>query len=116
MYTDHTISKKEHSEYIAKLKNDNKNLVFIILRDNNEIIGLASLNSINKLQKKTNWAFYTNPDVRNIGAVIEYYFIEFIFNKLNFENLDCEVIENNISTQKLHKKYFFEKKGVKKKI
>ena len=114
MYTDHIISEQEHINYITKLKNDKKNLVFIIFNHTNEIIGLVSLNSIDKLHKKADWAFYTNPEIKNIGGVIEYYFIEFFFNQLNFEKLNCEVIENNISTRKLHKKFLFEEKEIKK--
>lgn len=114
MYTDHIITEQEHLNYIAKLKNDKKNLVFIVFNNTNQIIGLVSLNSIDKLNKKADWAFYTNPEIKNIGAVIEYYFIEFFFNQLNFEKLNCEVIENNISTQKLHKKFLFEEEEIKK--
>ena len=114
MYTDHIITEQEHLNYITRLKNDKKNLVFIIFNHTNEIIGLVSLNSIDKLHKKADWAFYTNPEIKNIGGVIEYYFIEFFFNQLNFEKLNCEVIENNISTQKLHKKFLFEEEGIKK--
>jgi UDP-4-amino-4,6-dideoxy-N-acetyl-beta-L-altrosamine N-acetyltransferase len=114
MYTDHIITEQEHINYITKLKNDKKNLVFIIFNHTNEIIGLVSLNSIDKLHKKADWAFYTNPEIKNIGGVIEYYFIEFFFNQLNFEKLNCEVIENNISTRKLHKKFLFEEKEIKK--
>ena len=114
MFTDHIITEQEHLNYITKLKNDKKNLVFIIFNHTNKIIGIVSLNSIDKLHKKANWAFYTNPEIKNIGAVVEYYFIEFFFNKLNFEKLNCEVIENNIAIHKLHKKFFFEEEGIKK--
>ena len=114
MFTDHYISKKEHLNYITKLKDDKKNLVFIIFNNLSEIIGLLSLNSINKFHKKADWAFYTSPKINNIGGIIEYHFIEFFFNKLNFEKLNCEVLENNISTQKLHEKFLFKKEGIKK--
>ncbi len=114
MYTDHIITEQEHLNYIRRLKNDKKNLVFIIFDHANEIIGLLSINSIDKINKKADWAFYTNPKIKNIGGVIEYYFIEFFFNQLNFEKLNCEVIENNISTQKLHKKFLFKEEGIKK--
>ena len=114
MFTDHIITEQEHLNYITKLKNDKKNLVFIIFNNTSEIIGTVSLNSIDKLHKKADWAFYTNPEIKNIGGVIEYYFIEFFFNQLNFEKLNCEVIEDNISTQKLHKKFLFEEEGIKK--
>ena len=114
MYTDHIITEQEHLNYIRKLKNDKKNLVFIIFNHTNEIIGLLSINSIDKMNKKADWAFYTNPEIKNIGGVIEYYFIEFFFNQLNFEKLNCKVLENNMSTQKLHKRFLFEEEGIKK--
>ena len=114
MYTDHIITEQEHLNYITKLKNDKKNLVFIIFDHTNETIGSAYLYFIDRLHKKADWGFYTNPEIKNIGGVIEYYFIEFFFNQLNFEKLNCEITENNFSTLKLHKKFLFEEEGIKK--
>ena len=114
MYTDHIITEQEHLNHITKLKNDKKNLVFVIFDHTNEIIGSAYLYNIDRLHKKADWGFYTNPEIKNIGGVIEYYFIEFFFNQLNFEKINCEVIENNISIQKLPKKFLFEEEGIKK--
>ena len=114
MYTDHNISKEEHFNYIKNLKDNKKKLVFIVFNNMNEIVALVSLDSIDKFHKKADWAFYTNPIIKNIGGIIEFYFIEFFFNQLNFEKLNCEVLENNFSTQKLHKKFLFDQEGTKK--
>ena len=37
-----------------------------------------------------------------------------MWGELIGEKLNCEVIENNISTQKLHKKFLFKEEGIKK--
>ena len=116
MYTDHIITKDEHISYINNLKADKKNLIFIIIDNFNKVIGLVSLNSINKIKKNADWAFYVNPRIKNIGSVIEYYFIEFFFKDFKYEKLNCEVLENNITTQSLHKKFLFKEEGFKNKV
>ena len=113
MFNDHIITEQEHLNYVAALKNDKKNLVFVIFDHNNEIIGSVYLHSIDKYHKKADWGLYLNPKIK-LGAVIEYYFIEFFFNQLNFEKLNCEVISNNTSTQILFKTFLFEEEGIKK--
>ena len=115
MYTDHIITKDEHINYINNLKADKKNLIFIVIDNFNKVIGLISLNSINKIKENADWAFYVSPKIKNIGSVIEYYFIEFFFKNFKFEKLNCEVLENNISTQSLHKRFLFKEEGFKNK-
>ena len=115
MYTEHEITLTEHINYINKLKTDKKQIVFCVLKDRIKPVGVVSINSIDYLHKKTDWAFYLTSNERTgLGAVLEYYIINFIFYKLEMEKLNCEVIETNTQVVELHKKFFFDQEGIKK--
>ncbi len=112
MYTEHPIKESEHLNWIEYLKSSNKKMVFSVLDENNIPLGVVSLNAIDKLHKKADWAYYLSSDARGgLGSVLEYYFIDFIFNSLDIEKLNCEVIEGNDTVVKLHKKFIFENEG-----
>lgn len=114
MYTEHLISKEEHLRYLEKLKNDNHQIVFVVI-SNETPIGVVSVNGIDNLHKKTDWAFYLDKDTRGgLGACLEYCFIDFIFNKLGMEKLNCEVIEVNEAVVKMHKKFGFIEEGFRR--
>jgi UDP-4-amino-4,6-dideoxy-N-acetyl-beta-L-altrosamine N-acetyltransferase len=115
MYTEHEITPAEHINYIKKIKTDKKKKVFCVLKDKIEPVGVVSINDIDYLNKKTDWAFYlTSNEHTGLGAVLEYYIINFIFSKLEIEKLNCEVIETNKTVVELHKKFFFDEEGVRK--
>jgi UDP-4-amino-4,6-dideoxy-N-acetyl-beta-L-altrosamine N-acetyltransferase len=115
MYTEHEITVTEHINYINKLKTDKKQIVFCVLKNKIEPVGVVSINSIDYLHKKTDWAFYLTSNERTgLGAVLEYHIINFIFSKLEIEKLNCEVIETNNTVIELHKKFFFEEEGNRK--
>jgi len=112
MYTEHLIKKSEHLNWIEYLKSSDKQMVFSVLDENNIPLGVVSLNAIDKLHKKADWAYYLSSDARGgLGSVLEYYFIDFIFNSLDIEKLNCEVIEGNDTVVKLHKKFIFKNEG-----
>ena len=115
MYTDHEIGCDEHSNWIAKLKNDKKNIVYAVLENDGEPIGVVSVNSIDYSNKKADWAFYIAPNERGgIGAVLEWFIIEHILNHLCIEKLNCEVLETNSAVVKLHKKFGFLEEGFRR--
>lgn len=119
MYNDHIISKKEHAKWLNSLKTDKNKSVFGVLykKDNQiKVLGLVSLNNINLIKKETEWAFYLNKkNIFGLGPTLEFNLIEFVF-KNQFNNLLCEVLISNEGVINLHKKFFFKRKNVFKKI
>jgi UDP-4-amino-4,6-dideoxy-N-acetyl-beta-L-altrosamine N-acetyltransferase len=112
MYTDHAIELNEHLSWINHLKTDKKQIVFVILDEKDEPLGVVSVNAIDQLHKKTDWAYYLTENARvGLGPAIEYAFIDFVFNNLDMKKLNCEVIEGNDSIVKLHKKFLFKDEG-----
>ena len=112
MYTDHLIKLNEHLGWINHLKKDNRQIVFVAIDENKEPLGVVSLNAIDRTHKKADWAYYLTKTARGgLGSAIEYAFIDFVFNKLDIDKLNCEVIEGNDTVVKLHKKFLFKDEG-----
>lgn len=115
MYTNHLIGVDEHVRWLSALKQDNKQLVFVVMNEDNNPLGVVSVNAIDALHKKSDWAYYLTESVRGgLGSALEFAFIEFVFSKLDIEKLNCEVIEGNDAVVKLHKKFLFQEEGFRR--
>ncbi len=116
MYTDHVIGVTEHLEWINHLKKDNKQMVFVVMGSENSPLGVVSLDKIDTIHKKSNWAYYLANSARGtgLGSALEYSLINFVFDSLNLEKLNCEVIEGNNGVIKLHKKFMFKEEGFRR--
>ena len=113
MYTDHHISLDEHLNWVEILKNDKTQIVFIILV-NDIASGVLSISALDLVHKKSDWAFYLTDKVRGgLGAALEFSLLNFAFDDLLLEKLNCEVIETNDVIVKLHKKFGFIEEGFK---
>lgn len=115
MYTDHLISEAEHLAFIERLKTDDRQIVFVLQDDAGDVLGLASVNAIDRRHKKSDWAYYLTQSARGgLGSALEFSFINFIFDTLGLEKLNCEVIEGNDPVVKLHKKFLFQEEGFRR--
>ena len=64
---------------------------------------------------KSDWAFYLDKKVRGgLSAALEFNLINFVFDELGLEKLNCEVIETNYAVVKLHKKFSFSEEGFRR--
>ena len=112
MYSDHVIGVNEHLDWINKIKQDDRQIVFAVLGENNIPLGVASVGLIDRIHKKTDWAYYLTEDARGgLGSAIEWNFINFIFDVLGVDKLNCEVIDGNDAVVKMHKKFSFQEEG-----
>lgn len=115
MYTDHLISAEEHLAWIERLKHDTRQIVFVVLDEQNTALGLVSVNGIDQRHKKTDWAYYLTESARGgLGSALEFAFINYIFHTLGMEKLNCEVIEGNDPVVRMHKKFFFQEEGFRR--
>jgi len=115
MYTDHSIAINEHLSWINRLKTDDRQIVFVVMDENHNPLGVVSVNAIDHLHKKADWAYYLTQKARGgLGSAIEYSFINFIFESVGIEKLNCEVIEGNDAVVKLHKKFLFQEEGFRR--
>lgn len=75
MYTDHVIGVNEHLGWIKRLKQDDRQIVFVVLNEASSPLGVVSVNAIDLLHKKTDWAYYLTEAARGgLGSALEYSF------------------------------------------
>jgi UDP-4-amino-4,6-dideoxy-N-acetyl-beta-L-altrosamine N-acetyltransferase len=115
MYTDHVIGVNEHLKWINRIKNDDTQIIFAVMDEEHVPLGVASVNAIDQHHKKADWAYYLTQHARGgLGSALEYSFINFIFNVLGIEKLNCEVIAENEAVIGLHKKFMFQEEGFRR--
>lgn len=114
MYTDHMIALDEHLAWIDRLESDTKQIVFVVFL-NNKVSGVVSINALDRLHKKSDWAFYLDDKTRGgLGAALEYALLNYAFDTLGIEKLNCEVIETNPTVVKMHLKFGFLEEGFRR--
>lgn len=114
MYTDHVISLSEHLAWIDRLDRDEKQVVFAVFV-NNKVSGVVSFNAFDRLHRKSDWAFYLGDNVRGgVGAALEYSFLNYAFDTLGLEKLNCEVLQTNQAVVKMHRKFGFRVEGFRR--
>lgn len=115
MYSAHEIGADEHLRWVESLGTDKKKRVFAALNENRVPVGVVYLYELDFVHKKTDWGFYLDVNQRGgLGASLEYCMIEYAFDFLGLEKLNCEVIESNESVVKLHKKFGFSQEGFRR--
>jgi len=115
MYTDHVISPNEHQCWIEKLKEDKTLEVFVVFKAD-QLIGLVSVNKISYQHRTADWAFYIDPKELGggVGVQIEYALLEYVFEDMGLQKLNCEVLSINPKVVKLHQKFGFQNEGFRR--
>lgn len=115
MYTEHEIGVNEHLSWINRLKGDPKSQVFVVLKEGVTPVGTVSVNQIDRLHKKADWAFYLHPSEQGgLGSVLEFAVLDYVFDRLDLQKLNCEVLETNPVVVSLHKKFGFVEEGFRR--
>lgn len=115
MYTNHEIGAEEHMNWANALRNADDRKFFSVENDES-IVGVAGVSSINLIHKRADWAFYISADCqgRGIGSALEYQFISFVFAEFDVEKLNCEVIEFNDKVIAMHERFGFVREGFRR--
>ena len=114
MYREHEIPFDEHLAWVERLTSDKRQIVFVVLADD-VVSGVVSIDAIDRLHLKSDWAFYLDENVRGgLGAALEFGLINFVFYELGLKKLNCEIIETNDAVVKLHKKFSFKEEGYRR--
>ena len=115
MYTDHEIGANEHLGWINRLKKTDQQIVFVVLDDQRSALGVVSVDAIDRRHNKADWAFYLSETSRGgLGSALELSVIDFAFDVLGLEKLNCEVIEGNDPVVKMHEKFLFREEGFRR--
>jgi len=114
-FSDHLIDLNEHLSWISTLLTDNKRREFVLLKGGNEPIGVVSVKAIDTLHKKTDLSLYVLEQEQNgLVELLEYKIVEFVFNRMKLDKLNCEVIQTNTSALTIHKRFGFIEEGLRR--
>ncbi|MDR0664857.1 MAG: UDP-4-amino-4,6-dideoxy-N-acetyl-beta-L-altrosamine N-acetyltransferase [Helicobacteraceae bacterium] len=114
MFSDHIIGKDEHIQWIERLKTDDRQRTFAIVEEESgAIVGVTGVNNIDDKHKKAFMLMYLDEmyQSRGFGAVIEFHTLNYCFDCLKLDKLNCEVIDGNAATLRLHAKFLFQNEG-----
>ena len=115
MYTDHVIAESEHLDWIRRLRTDERQLVFAVLGSDRVPLGVVSVNAIDRLHRKADWAYYLAESARGgLGSALEYAIINYVFDSMGLDKLNCEVLEGNDAVVKMHTKFLFREEGFRR--
>jgi len=97
------------------LKVDARQIVFVVLESGQLPLGVVSVGALDRQHRRAEWAYYLTETARGgLGSVLEYAFLEFVFQRLGIEKLNCEVIQGNDAVVKLHQKFLFQEEGFRR--
>ena len=115
MVSKNLITQEEHIIWTNSIKNSKKNFFYAVFYLD-KIIGGVGLYNVNNINKISHWGFYVSSLVKinGLGAALEFGLINFVFQKVGLEKLNCEVIETNEAVVKLHKKFGFVEEGFRR--
>lgn len=115
MYTDRIITLEEHLRYVNTLRNDHSQLLYAVLSNDRSVVGALSFSQIDRLHKKCDWAFYLDEEVRGgVGSALEVFALNYVFEILEFEKLNCEILQTNRVVVDMHLKFGFVEEGFRR--
>lgn len=113
MYNNQIINKKNHFKWVKNLITSKEKEIYII-NYYNQYFGTAIITNYSSRNKRCDWAFYVKKNnILSFGFLVEFKFLNYLFEKKKINKLNCEVLEFNNSVLKLHKKFGFIQEGIK---
>ena len=112
MYTDHIISKDEHTGFMESLKNNRHNFYWL-MKLWGQYTGVLYFKQTDFRNKNIYFGIYANPDCKllGIGTKFDTLAIKLAFEYAGFHSLHLEVIEDNRAVIDLHERMGFDKEG-----
>jgi UDP-4-amino-4,6-dideoxy-N-acetyl-beta-L-altrosamine N-acetyltransferase len=107
MYTDPRVSQEDQRKWYYRIVEDQSRMDWVIDVDGRDV-GVVNLYDIDLVNRRCSWAYYLGePETRNkgIGKAVELSVLDYVFARLCFHKLCCEVFEWNDSVIKIHQKY-----------
>lgn len=114
MYEIRPITPEEHDQWFRRELNNEKSRHFMF-REKGRPVGFVSFTNINDRDRRCAWAFNLSDEreglQKGLGAVMEYFALEYVFEKMSIEKLCCEVLDFNTAVVRLHQRFGFNKEG-----
>lgn len=112
MYAEHEISADEHLSWLSKLASEKRQRVYAVFDSTVGLAGAVGLANIDMENLKADWAFYLSPAARGgLGSFLEFSFLDYVFDVVGIEKLNCEVLAFNDAVIRMHKSFGFIEEG-----
>ena len=113
MYTRHVIDKKEHSDFIERLRSEDRNFYWLLKDRQSEYIGVIDLKKENKADRQAYLGIYKRPDCKMLGAgdVLMKNLKMLAFDIADLQVLKLEVSDDNERAIKFYKRMGFQEEG-----
>lgn len=116
-FSNEQITAEMQKAWFEKISKDINARHWLIMANNNPA-GYASIKNIDLENSRCEFAslYLGEPSLlgSGIGAIAEFFLIEYIYNNLTIRKIYCEVMETNPKVIQLHKKFGFEVEGILK--
>lgn len=113
-YTDPEITPEDQSGWYQRILQDFSRMDWVINTDGTDA-GVVCLYDIDPLHRRCFWAYYLGEQAargKGIGKAVELNVLSYVFERLDFHKLCCEVFEWNDLVVKIHQKYGSRIEGV----
>jgi len=104
MFTQHEISREEHTRFISGLET-RQDCLYFLCKDENEPVGVISLSKIT--HKSTEMGLYSCPNLRGKGRPLLKKLIEYAFTELKVDFILSRVLAHNLKAKKLYEEFYF---------
>lgn len=114
MYSTHVIEEAEHMAWMNHALRDESKKYWIIESDGDSY-GLVNLYNMNQEHRRCFWAYYIGSKEargKGIGTSVEFAIMEYVFDRLGFNKLCCEVLLSNEVVWELHQRFGFTREGL----
>jgi UDP-4-amino-4,6-dideoxy-N-acetyl-beta-L-altrosamine N-acetyltransferase len=109
MYTSKYISQQDQLDWFRSIQLK-KDALYRIVEINERKVGMISLTNIKLDNQSCFWAMYFGDTMFNetgAAAILEYFVIDYVFDELGLNKLNCEVLSFNKKVINLHKRFGF---------
>lgn len=109
MYNQNHITWDEHTDWFDRMLLS-ANSVYWTIQVENKKIGIACITNIDFADSCADWAFYIADEQfrgAGVGSAVELFVTNYVFNSLNLNKINCEVLSWNKSIIRMHIKFGF---------
>jgi UDP-4-amino-4,6-dideoxy-N-acetyl-beta-L-altrosamine N-acetyltransferase len=113
MYTSNVITQEDQIKWFNSISNDSSCEYWMIEFEGKQL-GLAWISSISKVFDSCSWAFYlgdTSVRGAGIGSKVEYNVLQYVFETLKLNKLNCTVFPFNENVIKMHEGFGFRREA-----
>ena len=113
MYTNRVITRDEHQHWFDEASRDPSKRLLMCVGDSDQPVGVIVFSEIDLLHRRATWAFYSGDSGRRkVGTAMERLALDYAFENLELEKLNCEVLSFNLSVVEFHRKHGFRIEGI----